>query len=149
MNKVECIGNYYLATKAYYLFLTGNIYKEEEWTKFILDKDYICGSKVSFITNIMMSVKEELVDKLEGLVYESKLFVNSMDKLVEFISEKVDGGYKVSDYVFPDAITLVAVIRNKFAHGDYLIDFEHSRIIINYQENELIFNIDKITQFKN
>jgi len=147
VNKIECIGNYYLATKAYYLFLSGNLYKEEEWTKFILDKDYICGAKVSFITNIMMSIKEELVDKLEGLVYESKLFVNSMNKLVEVISLKVDDGYKVGEYVFKDASTLVAVIRNKFAHGDYLIDFSNNRIIINYQENELIFDIDKLTIF--
>ena len=103
MDKLNCIKEYIESTKAYYLFMMGNIYQVPEWRDFILDKKNLCGAKVSFISNLMLGMKEEIVDNMGNLVYESKLFVNELEKAVEQISIFKDNGYLVDGYVFSSA----------------------------------------------
>lgn len=147
MDKIDCIEDYFAATRAYYLYFIGRFSNDFELMNYILDKKYLTGAKLSMISNIMLGIKEDLVDNLGYLDYRTKLFSNELEKAVDQIADKVTEGYKVGNYVFSDAATLVALLRNKLAHGNYKIDFDHNRVIINHRGTDIIFNIDKIINF--
>lgn len=147
MNKIDCIEDYFSSIRAYYLFLIGKFFNMPKYRDYILDKKYLNGSKVSFISNLMLGIKEDLVDNKGNMEYQSKVFIKSLENSVEFIATKVEGGYKLSNYVFPDAATLVAIVRNKLAHGKYTIDFQHNRVIFDHKGVDIVINIEKLVGF--
>lgn len=147
MDKLDCIEDYFASIRAYYLFQIGKFSNMPEYKSFILDKKYLNGAKVSFLSNLMLAIKEDLVDNIGNMQYQSKVFLKSLENSVSYIATKVENGYKVGKYTFPDAATLVAIIRNKLAHGKYVIDFEHNRVILNHKGVDIVINIDRLVAF--
>lgn len=147
MDKLNSIKDYMTATKAYYLFWFGKYYNNDSLQQFILDKRNIIGAKIAIISNIMLGVKEDLVENMGERNYQSKVFIEALEDGVLYISTKVSNGYKIGNYVFPDAETLVAIIRNKLAHGNFKIDFDHGRVVINHQGNDIILSVYKLSTF--
>lgn len=142
--KKDNIMDYYLGNKAYNLFLLGIIYNNPIYSEYILDKKNINATKIGCISNIFLAIKEDLVSKdKEG--YSSRILISELENNVSLIATKVDNGYMINNYLFPDAPTLVSVLRNKLAHGLYTMDLEHNRIIFNIESNEVIINIDKLS----
>ena len=147
MDKLNCIENYFVANKAYYLFWRGKHYCEPEWEEYIINKEYIVGAKIGCISNLMLAIKEELVDNKGELVYESRLIADALEKTVMTIASKTSNGYQIGTYTFPDAPTAVAIIRNKIAHGQYTIDFEHGRIILKHKGSDIVISLYKFVFF--
>jgi len=147
MEKIDCIEDYFVGTRAYYLFKLGKFYNKPEYMDFILKKENLNGAKVGCLSNIMLGMKEDLVDTLGAMNYKSKVFIDSLEKSVNFVATKVDNGYKLGNYVFQDAATVVAIIRNKLAHGKYRIDFNHNRVILEHKGIDIVINIDKLINF--
>lgn len=147
--KLECVEEYFCSTKALYLFYLGFYSDNPEYKKYILDKNYLNGAKVSFLSNIMLSIKEDLVDSKGKRIYDSKLYFKLLEDTVETIATKVDDGYRLDNYLFSDSATLVAIVRNKLAHGKYYIDFSHNRVILLHEGNEIKVNIDNLMLFIN
>lgn len=147
MEKIDCINDYYLGIKAYYLFLLGSYSNQDELKEFILKDEYISASKMAFISSLLLSIKEELVLNKGNLEYESNLFGNLLEESISLIAKKEKDGYKIDDTLFKDASSLVAVIRNKIGHGDYSIDFINNQVILNYKEKTIKINISKLTTF--
>lgn len=147
MDKLNSIKDYMNGTKAYYLFWFGKYYNNEEYQQYILDKKNIIGAKIAIISNIMLGVKEDLVENMGERNYQSKVFVEALEDGVSYIATKVSNGYRIGNYVFPDAETLVAIIRNKLAHGNFKIDFDHGRVIINHQGNDIVLSLYKLSTF--
>lgn len=138
--------DYYLGTKAYNLFLQGIIFNNMNYSEYILDKKYINGAKVGFISNIFLAIKESLVDKKEER-YTAKTFIKILENNVSLIADKKDNGYVLGGYLFKDAPTLISILRNKIGHGSFTLDLEHNRIILNVENNPIKVNIDKLTTF--
>lgn len=144
--KKDNIMDYYLGNKAYNLFLLGIIYNNPIYSEYILDKKNINATKIGCINNIFLAIKEDLVNKdKEG--YSSRILISELENNVSLIATKVDNGYMINNYLFPDAPTLVSVLRNKLAHGLYTMDLEHNRIIFNIESNNVIINIDKLSNY--
>ena len=144
--KKDNIMDYYLGNKAYNLFLLGIIYNNPIYSEYILDKKNINATKIGCISNIFLAIREDLVSKdKEG--YSSRILISELENNVSLIATKVDNGYMINNYLFPDAPTLVSVLRNKLAHGLYTMDLEHNRIIFNIESNEVIINIDKLSTY--
>lgn len=137
---------YYLGNKAYNLFLQGIIFRNYDYSSYILDKKYINASKVGFISNIFLAIKESLVDKTnEG--YVSRVLISILEDNVSLIANKKENGYMIDNYLFKDAPTLVSKLRNKIAHGMFYFDLEHNRIILDIENNLVRINIDKLSLF--
>lgn len=147
MNKVDFISDYFAGTYAYYLYQMGTFENDSEKTQYILNKEYLNAAKIALISNIMLGIKEDMVENKGNLVYQSKLFINSLEHSVFHIATKVDSGYQIGSYIFPDASTLVAIIRNKLAHGMYTMDLKHNRVILHHKGSDIILNIDKLSLF--
>ena len=144
--KKDNIMDYYLGNKAYNLFLLGIIYNNPIYSEYILDKKNINATKIGCISNIFLAIKEDLVSKdKEG--YSSRILISELENNVSLIATRVDNGYMINNYLFPDAPTLVSVLRNKIAHGLYTMDLEHNRIIFNIESNNVIINIDKLSNY--
>lgn len=144
--KKDNIMDYYLGNKAYNLFLLGLIYDNPIYSEYILDRKNVNATKIASISNIFLAIKEELVGKDEN-GYNSRILINELENNVSLIATKTDNGYMINNYLFPDAPSLVAVLRNKLAHGDYTMDLEHNRVILNIENNDVIINIDKLSLF--
>ena len=147
MDKINCIEDYFSGIRAYYLFKLGKFYNNLEYMSFILDKININASKIVFLSNIMLAIKEDLVDTKGAMNYQSKVFINSLEESVSFVATKVENGYKIGNYVFPNASTLVAIVRNKLAHGKYKMDLDHNRVILEHKGVDIVINIDKLINF--
>jgi len=147
MEKINCIEDYYSSVKAYYLFLMGNAFQNEEWQNYILNDNYLNGAKVYFISSILLNIKEDIVKKLGYKEFSSNILNNGLENSIDMIATKTQEGYKLNKKVFKTPADIVAFLRNKFAHGKYVIDFNHNRVIFNDNESNVIVNIDKLTSF--
>lgn len=146
MPDIDFIANYYLGTKAYTIFMLKTLYDVDE-KNYIENQDYQLAAQVGFIANIMLSIKEELVENTGNLIYESKLYEKRLEETVENISTKTKDGYEIDNYTFKDAPTLVAILRNKLGHGDFTIDYKTGKVVLHVEGQEVSINVDKLTTF--
>lgn len=143
MNKEETIIKYFKSNYAYNLFLMGFIFKNPIYSEYILDKEYLNGATVGIISSILLATKEKMVDKNNNILLPFSL----MEKNVNLIANKTTDGYEINGYTFKDSYTLVTTIRNKLAHGEYLIDFAHNRVILKVSGNDIVIPISKLSTF--
>lgn len=147
MKKIDCIEEYYSSVKAYYLFLMGNAFQNEEWQNYILNDNYLNGVKVYFISNLLLDIKEDIVNKVGFKEFISNILYNQLDNTVEIIAPKKGDKYKLNKKEFKTSADVVAFLRNKFAHGKYVIDFDHNRVVFDDNGSNVIVNINKLMLF--
>ena len=143
MEKVEFIKKYFAATRALYLDYIGEMNNDIDLKKYIVEKDNIIGATISLFTIIMLGIKEDIVSNEGNLNYESKLFFDYLEKSVEYIAKKENDKYYLDGYEFNDAASVVAMIRNKIAHGKYIVDFSTNKLVLKHDSRDLRINIEK------
>ena len=143
MNKEDLIVKYFTGNYAYNLYLMGLIFGNPIYSEYILNKEYLNGSIVGTISSIFLATKEKMVDKNNNILLPFSL----MEKNVNLIANKTSAGYEINGYVFKDGYELVTTVRNKLAHGEYLVDFAHNRVILKVEGNEVVIPISKLSAF--
>ena len=121
----ECYKEYLTSTFVFLNYIV-DIDKPNEYARKIINKEYITGSKVAILANILLSIKESVVEKEQnnGINFLSKIFDSALDEATNVIvSNKQDNTYILNSYKDTPS-NILATIRNKFAHGKYLIDFK-------------------------
>lgn len=146
--KCKTILDYYKGTHEYaaYLLDKFNNPNNKNITS-ILEKENIFASLVGFIINILLSVKEDIIENKGNLVYESKLLEDELEKSVSLISKQTDKGYLINNYLVKDAPSVVQLIRNKLAHGNFTLDLTHGRIILNVDNEKVLLRIEDLANF--
>lgn len=147
MDKIDSMLDYYSGAKAYSLFLLNQFVGDEYDGSYILDKKNYNAARVALISNILLGIKEEIVTKAPELKFETQIFADELAKSVSMIATKTDNGYVIDGYSFSDAATVVAMIRNKLAHGNFTLDLEHNRVILDFAGRGVKLNIDKLATF--
>ena len=147
MDKIDSMLDYYSGAKAYSLFLLNQFAGDEYDASYILDKKNYNAARVSLISNILLGIKEDIVTKAPELKFETQIFSDELAKSVSMIATKADNGYVIDGYIFSDAATIVAMIRNKLAHGNFTLDLEHNRVILDFAGTGVKLNIDKLATF--
>lgn len=147
MNKIDSMLDYYSGAKAYSLFLLNQFEGDEYDGSYILDKKNYNAARVSLISNILLGIKEDIVTKAPELKFETQIFADELARSVSMIATKVDNGYVIDGYSFSDAATVVAMIRNKLAHGNFTFDLDHNRVILDFAGTGVKLNIDKLATF--
>ena len=150
MNKRDTIIKYYLDNKAMYTYLTGTMYKNPEYQECILDDGYITGAVLGTISTIMLLIKEDIVEKniVDGKTnHVSRVILSELEKSIDYIAKKDNDGYLIGNRRFDKASTVIAFIRNVFAHGAYEVDYEHKRIIMSDQLGNISLSIDDLALF--
>ena len=147
MDKIDRMLDYYSGAKAYSLFLLNQFVGNEYDGSYILDKKNYNAARVALISNILLGIKEEIVTKAPELKFETQIFADELARSVSMIATKTDSGYVIDGYSFSDAATVVAMIRNKLAHGNFMFDLEHNRVILDFAGRGVKLNIDKLATF--
>ena len=143
MNKEDLIVKYFTGNYAYNLYLMGLIFGNPIYSEYILNKEYLNGAIVGTISSIFLATKEKMVDKNNNILLPFSL----MEKNVNLIANKTSAGYEINGYVFKDGYELVTTVINKLAHGEYLVDFAHNRVILKVEGNEVVIPISKLSAF--
>lgn len=150
MYKNSVIMDYYYGNLSFNMFLKTNdgncnndiyMYRDD-----ILDKRNNNASKIGCICNIMMAIKEELIEEDE-VNWISKIAISRLEECVCMIATKRDDGYVINGYTFDSAASVVATIRNKMAHGNFTLDLDHSRIIFKIDGRDVIVNINSLCEY--
>lgn len=145
--KLDFIKDYYSGNLHFLSFILGLTYDSLEKDEPILDKVFNNAARVGCLTGMLLAIKEDLIEKKENLNYDSKIFLEDLEVAVNIIANKTEKGYEMGGYIFNDAPTLFAEIRNKLAHGNFRLDLFHSRIILNKDGKDIILNIKKLCAF--
>lgn len=147
MKKIDSMKEYYVGNRALYFNFLGDIDENDFYKQFIVDKNNITSANISLISLIMLSIKEDIVENIGNLNYQSKIFLNSLENTVSFITTEKDNYYYLDNYKFDKKEDIVALIRNKLAHGKYIIDYKKNIIILNHENNEIKIDVEKFACF--
>ena len=147
MDKIDSMLDYYYGAKAYSLFLLNQLVGDKFDGSPILDKKNYNAARVALISNILLGIKEDIVTKAPELKFETQIFADELARSVSMIATKTDNGYVIDGYTFSDAATEVAMIRNKLAHGNFTLDLDHNRVILDFAGTDVKLNIDKLATF--
>lgn len=146
MDKCNNIIDYYEGNLAYTYFLLNFIYDNQIYFDNALEKKYIPAAKVGCISNILLGIREELVEKGSKTILP-KIDVKYLELAVDTIATKTKDGYLVDGYLFEDASNLIWEIRNKLAHGNFMIDFDNNKVVLKKDDCDIKIDIDKLSQF--
>ena len=147
MEKETNILNLVGAARTYTNFIINLITRREDKTSTLLDKEYNSAAKVGFISNILLSIKEDLLEESPIARAKSKIALDSLEKVVEAISIKKDSGYLIDNYYFSTREEVVLEVRNRLAHGNYKLDLPNNQVILEINNNNVRIDIDKLTNF--
>lgn len=147
MEKETNILNLVGAARTYTNFIINLITRGEDKTSTLLDKEYNSAAKVGFISNILLSLKEDLLEESPIARAKSKIALDSLEKVVETISIKKDSGYLIDNYYFSTREEVVLEVRNRLAHGNYKLDLPNNQVILEINNNNVRIDIDKLTNF--
>lgn len=147
MEKETNILNLVGAARTYTNFIINLITRREDKTSTLLDKEYNSAAKVGFISNILLSLKEDLLEESPIARAKSKIALDSLEKVVEAISIKKDSGYLIDNYYFSTREEVVLEVRNRLAHGNYKLDLPNNQVILEINNNNVRIDIDKLTNF--
>lgn len=71
------VWNYFYGNLNYYFLLRNHIYDDSY--NIDISKQSINGAKIGMISNLMLGIKERLVEKKANLNYESKIFSEELE----------------------------------------------------------------------
>ena len=88
-------------------------------------------SRFELVKMLILSYKEEIITKPKNDTYKNTLLFTELESTACAVANKLeDGRYEISGRIFEDANTVVAFIRNKIAHGDYVISDDFQEVIL-------------------
>ena len=127
MKDENMLLEYYIGNYSFYSFLI-DLFSRTTPDKTIITKEVNMAARIGLISTILLSIKESLVSKEAG--YSSRIFTKELENSVDYIARKETNGYAIGNSHFSNASEVVAVIRNKIGHGDFINDFSNIKIII-------------------
>lgn len=143
--KRDCILDYYQAIDAYTNYLI-KYFKNEDYSSEIvkLDKN-ILNALLSLISLNLVYKKEDIVENIGGLDYDSKLYDFALNDYLAIINACSMDKFKIGDFESNLAGTVFSKIRNKLAHGDFYIKDE--KVFLNMEGKECEINIILLSKF--
>ena len=135
MEKVECILQLSNSITRYYKSIKSELFGIDLNEK--IDHRQLKYALLSVVILDLIYNKEKLVEKKEGLIYESKMSDNGLKNMKNILINEEDKD------IFEDWPILLSFIRNKLAHGDYIIDDENNNLCLKKEDRDILINIDK------
>ena len=139
---------YYESTKNYCLFLLDKITNDDKYLqgKSISKENYHMAT-LSIISSMFFEMKEDLIEKKDGNIKFKSTLLSNTKTAIKYLAKYENGKYIIDNFAFNDELTLFNTIRNKLAHGDFVIDEVPSRIIINVNGNKVRIRVEDLTNF--
>lgn len=146
MINIDSLKKCYESNGAMLLFFQEVLRDKNDMAQYILNEEFINGAKAISTLNTLLAIKEDVIENIGNLQFDSIINKSCLDKAVSMISKVTnDKKYIVDGMEFESSETLLSTIRNKFAHGDYEIDFSTKEFIINIESSSIRIKISKMT----
>ena len=148
MEKVETLYTSINSVNKFDDYIRNVIFEDMEYTSDLLDPVINRSIKASLVKNMILSMKEDIILKPKNSTYTDNLLFSAIDSLASKIAViNEDGTINLAGHIFSDGNDLVAKIRNKFAHGDYIYSDDLSYIIFNFDGNNVPVSLDALINF--
>ena len=146
MINIDSLKKCYESNGAMLLFFQEVLRDKNDMAQYILNEEFINGAKAISTLNTLLAIKEDVIENIGNLQFDSIINKSCLDKAVSMISKVTnDKKYIVDGMEFESSETLLSTIRNKFAHGDYEIYFSTKEFIINIESSSIRIKISKMT----
>lgn len=146
MINIDSLKKCYESNGAMLLFFQEVLREKNDMAQYILNEEFINGAKAISVVNTLLAIKEDVIENVGNLQFDSIINKSCLDKAVSKISKITnDKKYIVDGMEFDSPEILLSTIRNKFAHGDYEIDFNTKEFIINIESSSVRIKINKMT----
>lgn len=154
--KYEFLIKYIESTYVFFCYVNSIMNTSEEVKKIgsnILEPDYILGTKVATVCNILSIIKEGIVveytkniNNKQNKGFLSKVLDEAINISTLIIAKEDNKQYNLSNYVL-SAPEILAQIRNRLDHGNFIIDFSKKEIIIYLNKQEIRIKVDKLVEY--
>lgn len=146
--KLDSITKFYSGAKAYCMFLIEQHQQDGANVDYILDEELYNCARLGFIINIILSIKEDLVEKVSYHNFKSLIFLRQLEESVEVLATKTNNGYVIDNYTFDTAANLVATLRDKLAHGNFIINEKGKEITLFLNDgNQINISVESLYSF--
>lgn len=135
---------YYNGSALYYYYLCYISGDYKDFPTFLKEEHYQNYAIASLISLFFISNKENIVNKEENRNHSSKIVDEKLAQSISIIAEYRDGKYHIGDYEEENPANIIALIRNKFAHGEYVIDAYKNKIVFFCGDLNIEIEISKL-----
>lgn len=98
INKIDNILDYYKGNLAYTYFLLDLAYRSTDKSSYILEKENINAAIIGCISNILLAIKEDLVQREEDDIVP-KILLKELENSVDQIATKKEYGYEINMFL--------------------------------------------------
>lgn len=144
--KIETINKMYYFSLVYTSFLLNTIYgfPQDNIKNYILDDELLDTASLLFSSNILFTVNESLITAYPNNIVLSNILDDELNKSLIKLFDYKNGIYYYSNKEVADGPKTIFKIRNKLAHGEYIIN--KNKVTIIDENNYLTFEISKINK---
>ena len=148
-DKKDTIENMYGSARVFAIFLVNMAYNldQDNVKNAILDKRVQNAILLGIASNIFLSTKESLVTNEGNLVYSSTILDDELSKMLTSLFTLENGNYYYGKHLMGDGATTINKLRNKLAHGLYILDMDKSTVTISDDNDMLEFDIRTLVNF--
>ena len=154
--KYEFLIKYIESTYVFFCYVNSIMNTSKEVKEIglnILEPDYILGTKVATVCNILSIIKEGIVveytkniNNKQNKGFLSKVLDEAINISTSIIAKEDNKQYNLSNYVL-SAPEILAQIRNRLDHGNFIIDFSKKEILIYLNKQEIRIKVDKLVEY--
>ena len=131
-DKILNAFEYFHASSTFSIFLIDNEFDRFDPTYLDQnDKEVYVKLLVTHSALLLALFKEEIMTKDDNRNISLNIFEKAFDALVSNLYQEDGDKYKIGDMSFDSKKELFDLIRNKLLHGDYVIDLNGYKVILN------------------
>ena len=113
--------------KAYAMFLADCFMGQKKVSDFILQENFFYMAKFSLAICCLLVVKDELIEGSKNN-FICKTIDEGILNCVDKVATKTKDGFEIDGFTFKNPEEIVGLIRNKLAHGEFIIDLENKKV---------------------
>lgn len=133
----------YGGIKAYTMFLSDCFMNKSKINDYILQDDFFQMAKFSFAICCLLLVKEELIEGSKNN-FVCKTLDKGILSCVKNVATKTGNGYKIDGFTFKNPEEIVVLIRNKLAHGEFIIDLENKKVLFKLENSMMSIGMSNV-----
>lgn len=133
-DKVLNAYEYFHASSAFSAFLIGNEFDRTD-PSFLeqYDREVYVKLLVTHSVLLLALFKEEIITKESDKNITLNIYERAFDALISNLCMEDGKKYKIGDMSFDNKREVFDLLRNKLLHGDYAIDLEGHKVVLNYK----------------
>lgn len=135
----------YSGIKGYSIFLTNFLLPTGEKSDYILDKDIFNSANLALANQILLGIKEDLIDGTK-YSYETGIPQSILDEAVKEIATISHGKYYLGTEIFDTPESIIGILRNKIAHGNFKLALEEESFIVELNKTYVSIKIENFTK---